>query len=93
MDGKEKIFPVSFRELAGLLSNIVCSVSFLIMNYCYLAAVPGVTPAIFYHSLIAETGRDIQRYREFIVFHGDRVLPMFLIAYQRYNGSERLKTW
>lgn len=34
----------------------------------------------------------ICRYREFVVFHGEFVLPEFLIAYQRFNGDERLST-
>ena len=38
-----------------------------------------------YHSLIAETGVDLHRYREFVVFRDYYVLPEYLIAYQRFN--------
>jgi len=36
-----------------------------------------------YHSLVAETGNCIARYREFIQYHGSRVYPEYLMAYQR----------
>eukprot|EP00397_Hematodinium_sp_SG-2012_P006323 GEMP01006352.1.p1 GENE.GEMP01006352.1~~GEMP01006352.1.p1 ORF type:complete len:531 (+),score=114.04 GEMP01006352.1:1742-3334(+) len=36
-----------------------------------------------HHSLLAEIGDAIVRYREFIQFHGSRVYPEYLIAYQR----------
>jgi hypothetical protein len=67
MDTGEKLFPISYRELAEI---------------------PNVQPPIFYHSLIAELGRAVIRYREFIIFHGERVCPEYLLAYQRcHNGS------
>jgi len=66
-DTSEKLFPVSFRELA---------------------AIPDVSPPITYHSLIADLGGSLARFREFILFHGECVCPQYLIAYQRcYNGS------
>ena len=40
-------------------------------------------PRIHYHCLQAETGVKIMRHREFIQFHGVRVLPWYLLAYQR----------
>lgn len=53
-----------------------------------LAPIPNVQPPIPYHSLIAEKGRGLVRYREFILFHGEYVLPEFLLAYHRCcNGS------
>jgi len=48
-----------------------------------LAAVPGTSPAEPYHSLLAEVGLRIKRYREFVVFHGERIYPEYLLAYQR----------
>ena len=49
-----------------------------------LATVPGVTPAIHYHSLVAELGDQLNRYREFIIFRAaDYICPLYLIAYQR----------
>lgn len=63
MDTREKLFPVSFRELLN---------------------VSGVSPSVFYHSLVAELGRSIDRYREFVVFHREHIYPEFLIAYSRH---------
>ena len=40
-----------------------------------LVAVPGVTPAVHYHSLIAETGGTIARFREFLVYHSEYIYP------------------
>ena len=51
-----------------------------------LAAVPGVPVGVLYHSLLAETGVTIQRYREFIVFHGEYLYPEYVIAFQRCKG-------
>ena len=49
-----------------------------------LATVPGVTPPIHYHSLVAECGEVISRYREFVIFRAaDYVCPLYLIAYKR----------
>ena len=52
-----------------------------------LVAVPRVTPAVHFHSLLAELGGKIHRYREFIVFHGEYLYPEYVIAYQRCAGS------
>ena len=48
-----------------------------------LAAIPGVSPPLHYHSLVVELGRSVTRYREFVLFHSERVYPEYLIAYQR----------
>ena len=56
-----------------------------------LAQIPGITPAMHYHSLTAELGGDILRYREFVIFKGTNVYPEYLIAYQRYNGRTLLR--
>jgi hypothetical protein len=32
---------------------------------------------------VVEKGEAVKRFREFIVFHSDQVLPLYLIAYQR----------
>ena len=43
--------------------------------------------AFEYHSLVAELGVAIQRYREFVLYHQDAV-PMYLIAYhRRFRGT------
>ena len=51
-----------------------------------LVQVPGTTPPVHFHSLLAETGVKIQRHREFIVFHGEYLYPEYVIAYQRCAG-------
>lgn len=48
-----------------------------------LSTVHGSTPPIIHHSLLAETGGKIARFREFVVFHGDRIYPEYLVAYKR----------
>jgi hypothetical protein len=48
-----------------------------------LKAVPGCEPPLHYHSLLAELGGSIHRYREFVVFHGDHVYPEYVVAYRR----------
>lgn len=48
-----------------------------------LAYIPGVSPPEPFHGLLGETGGSIQRYREFITFHGDRIYPEYLLAYHR----------
>lgn len=48
-----------------------------------LAAIPSSSPPVLHHSLVAETGGVIARYREFMVFHGSRIYPEYLVAYLR----------
>eukprot|EP00931_Biecheleriopsis_adriatica_P101914 TRINITY_DN76962_c0_g1_i1.p1 TRINITY_DN76962_c0_g1~~TRINITY_DN76962_c0_g1_i1.p1 ORF type:complete len:1086 (-),score=173.25 TRINITY_DN76962_c0_g1_i1:126-3038(-) len=48
-----------------------------------LATISGASRAVNHHSLIAETGGRIARFREFMIFHGDRVYPEYLVAYRR----------
>eukprot|EP00927_Polykrikos_kofoidii_P054275 TRINITY_DN48712_c0_g1_i1.p1 TRINITY_DN48712_c0_g1~~TRINITY_DN48712_c0_g1_i1.p1 ORF type:complete len:654 (+),score=73.63 TRINITY_DN48712_c0_g1_i1:158-1963(+) len=48
-----------------------------------LGNIPGVDPPVAHHSLIAETGKAIMRYREVVVFHSERVISDYLIAYRR----------
>ena len=62
------------------------------ISFRELANVSGVQPPITHHSLIAELGAHIVRYREFVVFHGDYVSPEYLIAYQRFSGDQQLST-
>ena len=57
------------------------------VSFRELTAIPGVSPPVMYHSLIAGLGGSLARYREFILFHGEYVCPQYLLAYQRcYNG-------
>jgi hypothetical protein len=48
-----------------------------------LATVPGASPPVHYHSLVAELGGSIQRYREFISFRSEYTYPEYLLAYRR----------
>ena len=48
-----------------------------------LAEVKGATTPTNYHSLLAELGVSIARFREIVVFHGTRIYPEYLIAYSR----------
>ena len=48
-----------------------------------LLQVKGVSPPVHHHALVAETGDKVDRYREFIVFHGDSIYPEYLLAYHR----------
>lgn len=48
-----------------------------------LAAIPGSNPPEYFHSLLAETGERIARFREIMVFHSDRIYPEYLVAYHR----------
>lgn len=49
-----------------------------------LARIPGSNPCERHHSLIAELGNRITRFREFVIYHaGAQVLPEFLVAYHR----------
>ena len=48
-----------------------------------LSHIPDFTPPTFHHSLFAELGPSIVRYRECVMFHSEQVCPRYLIAYQR----------
>jgi len=49
-----------------------------------LAAIPGIeNPPILYHSLVAEKGAAIVRFREMVQFHSARVYPEYLICFTR----------
>merc|ERR1712232_400142 len=48
-----------------------------------LTFIPKTSPPLLHHSLLVEVGGRIARYREFILFHGDRIYPEYLVAYQR----------
>mmetsp|Transcript_17426 Transcript_17426/g.44614 ORF Transcript_17426/g.44614 Transcript_17426/m.44614 type:complete len:106 (-) Transcript_17426:138-455(-) len=56
------------------------------ISYRELATVPGVSPSIHYHSLLADVSPP-KRYREFITFHSERIYPEYLVAYQRFDGD------
>jgi hypothetical protein len=49
-------------------------------------------PRILHHSLIAELGKNLARYREFVFFHSEYVHIDYVIAYHRYKGDKKLCT-
>ena len=48
-----------------------------------LRPITGVSPPVHHHALVGETATGHERYREFIVFHGDSLYPEYLLAYHR----------
>ena len=55
-----------------------------------LAAVPEASAGaatVRFHSLVAEPGRTILRFSEFVVFRGSCIYPEYLVAYQRILGA------
>ncbi len=43
-----------------------------------------------YHSMVAETGAKIMRFREFMQFQQTRIYPAYLLAYWRVKDGERV---
>ena len=54
-------------------------------NVKELANIPGLTPPEPYHSLMGDLSAQGWRFREFVVFDKQKILPAFLIAYHRKN--------
>lgn len=48
-----------------------------------LGPVPGSDPPFAHHSLLVETGDVVTRYREIVLFHHDKALIKYIIAYRR----------
>jgi hypothetical protein len=51
-----------------------------------LAVIPNLDPTmgpLHYGTLLVELGGSLARFREFIIFHSDKILPEFLVAYHR----------
>ena len=48
-----------------------------------------IEPRLHHHSLIAELGQRIVRFREFVVFDGSHVFPEYVVAYKRAPKPER----
>jgi hypothetical protein len=54
-----------------------------------LGEIAGCTePKVPYHSLLAELGGNVARFREVVVFDGARVYPEYLLAYSRLRESD-----
>jgi len=52
-----------------------------------LAMIPQMSPPEPYHSLVGELGGCLKRFREFVVFHGDRIYPEYLLAFKRIRNE------
>lgn len=52
-----------------------------------LAEIPGSSPPLRYHALVAEAGAGawLQRFREFMVYNGSQCYIEYLVAYQRIS--------
>jgi hypothetical protein len=48
-----------------------------------LVQIPGTVPPVNHHSLIAERGVAVKRFREFVAFDANQVYPEYLVAYKR----------
>ena len=85
-------FPVRTQHMGQSATSMDNDAPIFPVNYRELSAVPGVTPPIFHHSLIAELGKEIKRYREFVLFHSEYVHVDYVIAYHRCKGGQKLRT-
>ena len=85
-------FPVRTQHMGKSATSMDNGAPIFPVSFRDLSFVPGVTPPIFHHSLIAELGEDIARYREFVLFHDEYVHIDYIIAYHRYNKGQKLRT-
>ena len=53
---------------------------------------PDVRPIIVHHSLIAERGVALLRYREFVIFNSEFLHIDYVIAYHCCKGGQKLST-
>jgi hypothetical protein len=83
-------FPVRTQRTGKKATSMDTGEPIFPINYRELSAVPNVVPTILHHSLIAELGQVIDRYREFVLFHSEYVHIDYVIAYHRYNGGQKL---
>mgnify|MGYP000882951896 FL=1 len=85
-------YPVRTQQMGPKATSMDNGAPIFPVNFRELSAVPGVTPPICHHSLIAELGQVIDRYREFVLFHSEYVHIDYVIAYHRCNGGQKLPT-
>jgi hypothetical protein len=85
-------FPVRTQHMGPSATSMDNGAPIFPVSFRELSAVPGVTPAIVHHSLIAELGKVIERYREFVLFHSEYVHIDYVLAYHRCNGGQKLRT-
>jgi Poly(ADP-ribose) polymerase catalytic domain len=84
-------FPVRTQKSGQKATSMDTGAPIFPVNFRELSAVPGVTPPFFHHTLIAELGKKIERYRELVLFHSENVHIDYVIAYHRYNGDQKLR--
>jgi hypothetical protein len=85
-------FPLRTQYMGEAATSMDNDAPIFPVNFRELSPVRGVTPHILHHSLIAELGKDILRYREFVLFNSNYMHIEYLIAYHRYNGGVKLST-
>ena len=85
-------FPLRTQQTGKRATSMDNLIHIFPKSFRELSPVPGVTPAIVHHSLIAELGKAIERYREFVLFHPEYVHIDYVIAYHRCNGDQKLST-
>jgi len=85
-------FPVRTQHMGQSATSMDTREKIFPINFRELSAVPGVMPPICHHSLIAELGQVIDRYREFVLFHSEYVHIDYVLAYHRCNGGQKLRT-
>ena len=85
-------FPVRTQQMGRDATSMDNGARIFPINFRELSAVPGVIPPIVHHSLIAEKGIALDRYREFVLFHSEYVHIDYVIAYHRCNGGQKLST-
>ena len=76
-------YPARTREHGQDARHIDTRKPLFPVGFRELSPVPDVVPETPYHSLIIERGFGHDPYREFVLFHGEYVLPEYLLAYQR----------
>ena len=76
-------YPARTREHGQRARHIDTRAPLFPLGFRELSPIPNVVPETPYHSLIVERGPGHERYREFVLFHGEYVLPEYLLAYQR----------
>jgi hypothetical protein len=86
-------YPARTQEVGQKATHMETRQALFPIGFRELAPIPGVTPPTSYHSLIAELGLKIGRYREFVLFHGEYVLPEYLLAYHRCWNGNVVRAW
>jgi len=81
-------YPARTTECGKSAKHMKTRMPLFPVSFRELADIPNITPPKTYHSLIAELGGNLGRFREFIIFHGDRCVPEYLVAYHRCKDGK-----